>query len=595
MQRCSFGVDKGVRTLFPPIGLIVKMILNVRNCSTSMQMSLRRSTATIMGAERQRSQIRVSSAKRNVSTVRRKPNPPSHVIPFFLPPSVFFPAAEGRRWNASEPLLLKVKPKEGCHMEEEEEVDSSEGETTRPKGKESTELERDVYTFPGDSDPESPPPAPWAQCTFIQRCRKKRVLLRPFSGLGLSKHTLPEIGKLATPGPQISIPDETAPLSPEVCESEGVGFGEGTAETTREDAEEDDGREEAGAEVFTCVECSIYFKKQIHLQEHMMEHCQSGGRRSGKGSRLQCVECGWTLPNRQALVDHHRKHQESRLKILEEIEKLNDKEKAAVAQHTGLFSSPDDESGPETVTSPPSSPALVAAHDADSAVMDLDATTPNSVRSPAQARTASGYRRRFVCTECSFSTKTAQALANHSKTHNRKKHLNRASNSLACGHCAFLTTSPTRLKEHLTVAHSEPPSAGGQRDDETRKPSGSNPRAQISKDSHCLLEPKARHDAAQGATASEETATPDGAASRVDYNCEGSSGAGGRTSTELSQFDPEVEDDGLTGSEEDEQEQDHSRGFNPPQQEADSQMGGRLHSGAQRHTGTTNASSDVGV
>lgn len=530
----------------------------------------------------------MSSAKRNVSTVWKKLNLPSHLIPFCLPTSVFFPAAEGRRWNASEPLLFKIKPKKDCQMEED--VDSSEGETTMSKGKESTELERDVYTFPGDSDPESPPPAPWAHCTFIQRCRKKRVLLRPFSGLGNSKHTMPETSKLATPEPQRSKPDETAPLSPEVCDLEAVDFGDGTTETMRENAEEDDGREESGAEVFTCVECSIYFKKQIHLQEHMMEHCQSGGRRSGKGSRLQCVECGWTLPNRLALTDHHRKHQESRLKILEEIEKLNDKEKAAVAQQTGVFSSPDQESGPEMVKSPPSSPALVAAQDTDSAVIDLVAVTPSSDRSPAQARTASGYRRRFVCTECNFSTKTSQALSNHSKTHNRKKLLNLASNSLACGHCAFLTTSPTRLKEHLTVVHSEPVSTGEQRDDETRKPSRSNPRAQISKDSQPPLEPKTRPDAAPGITASEETTTPDDAASRVDYNCDGRSGTGGRTSTELSQFDPEVEDDRLPGTEEEEQEQDHSRDFNPSQQEADSQIGGRLHSGAQRHTGRTNAS-----
>ncbi|KAK5914513.1 hypothetical protein CgunFtcFv8_008952 [Champsocephalus gunnari] len=84
--------------------------------------------------------------------------------------------------NVSEELFLsKVKPKEGCQMEEE--ADNSEAEK-RPEGKETKEPGRDVYTFPGDSDPESPPPATWAQCTFVQRCRKKRVLLRPFSGLG---------------------------------------------------------------------------------------------------------------------------------------------------------------------------------------------------------------------------------------------------------------------------------------------------------------------------------------------------------------------------------------------------------------------------
>ncbi len=29
-------------------------------------------------------------------------------------------------------------------------------------------------------------------------------------------------------------------------------------------------------EIFTCVECSIYFKKRTHLREHMQEHGQIG-------------------------------------------------------------------------------------------------------------------------------------------------------------------------------------------------------------------------------------------------------------------------------------------------------------------------------
>ena len=102
--------------------------------------------------------------------------------------------ADGKVWNVSEGaelFLSKVKPKGSCQMEEEGEEDEGD---KRPKGAETKESERDVYTFPGDSDPESPPPAPWAQCTFIQRCRKKRVLLRPFSGLGTLKRTGPETG-----------------------------------------------------------------------------------------------------------------------------------------------------------------------------------------------------------------------------------------------------------------------------------------------------------------------------------------------------------------------------------------------------------------
>lgn len=528
----------------------------------------------------------MSSAKRNVSTTRKELNLPSHLISFFfisLCPPAFSPAAEGRRWNVSEAFLSKIKPKEGCQMAaEEEEVDGSEGEATRAKGKESKELKRDVYTFPGDSDPESPPPAPWAHCTFIQRCRKKRVLLRPFSGFGTPRRTSPEAGKSATPGPLTTKTTEAALLSPEGCdldEAEGS-----VANTTSGSTEEEEGKEDSGTEIFTCVECSIYFKKQVHLQEHMTEHCQEGareGRRSGKGSRLQCSECGWTLPTRLALMDHHRKHQESRLKILEEIEKLNEKEKThdtqtqrpcsdpTAAQPTGEFSDPVETSGPETGGSLPSSPASVAAQDTDSAVIDLDVIPLSPDRSPAQARTASGYRRRFVCTECNFSTKTSQALANHSKTHNRNKVSGLDSGSLACGHCAFLTTSRTRLTEHLTVVHSEASVSGGW-DNDITKPSRSNHRAQMSEDLYQLPDLKTRLDTAEGTAAAEEETTAD----RI---CDGSrrSRAGGTTSTDVSGFDPEVDGDDddddnkrLPGTEEEEQEDDDSR------------VGGNLHSRA---------------
>uniref|UniRef100_A0A3B5MAX0 WIZ zinc finger b n=1 Tax=Xiphophorus couchianus TaxID=32473 RepID=A0A3B5MAX0_9TELE len=120
----------------------------------------------------------------------------------------------------------------------------------------------------------------------------------------------------------------------EVYEFEEVSFDDGETKYRDNDGKEVEAEESgqgAGNEIFTCVECSIYFKKQVHLQEHMTEHCQispGGGRRSGKGSRLRCAECGWNLPNRPALADHQRRHQESRLKILEEIEKLNENEKA---------------------------------------------------------------------------------------------------------------------------------------------------------------------------------------------------------------------------------------------------------------------------
>ncbi|XP_029913033.1 protein Wiz-like [Myripristis murdjan] len=238
----------------------------------------------------------------------------------------------------------------------------------------------------------------------------------------------------------------------------------------------------------------------------MTEHCQSGsggGRRDrlAKGGRFRCVECGWNLPNRLALADHHRRHQESREKILEEIEKLNENGKAEemqradskmmehlssvpnVVQEPGPVSAPNNMSDPETVTSPTLSPVPVSTLDTDPEVVDdsdsAPTPPPQSVRTLARARAASANRRRYVCTKCNFSTRTSQALANHAKTHNRKKpSLQRtspclqpkfpaveddslspgspsclASTSLACGHCAFLTPSQAILREHQKLAH----------------------------------------------------------------------------------------------------------------------------------------------
>ncbi|XP_033501062.2 protein Wiz isoform X1 [Epinephelus lanceolatus] len=548
--------------------------------------------------------------------------------------------ADSKVWNVSEEaelFLSKVKPKEGCQMEEEEEADNSEGEK-RPKGKETKEPERDVYTFPGDSDPESPPPAPWAHCTFIQRCRKKRVLLRPFSGLGTLKRTLPETGKRARVSPQKSKTSETAQSGGGgVYDFEEVSFGEATVEEPikfrdrggKRDKEEEQSGGEPGKQIFTCVECSIYFKKQVHLQEHIVEHCQSGaagGRRLGKGGRFRCIECGWNLSNRLALADHHRKHQESRLKILEEIEKLNENGKAketeklnsktvkhissdpAIMQDTSPASIPGKMSDPEIVTSPPLSPAPVSTPDTDPAVLDSDATPPNSVRTPAQARAVSTCRRRFVCTKCNFSTRTSQALANHTKTHNRKKPALQAdspspgspscvaSTSLACSHCAFLTSSQTVMREHQKLVHPGQASVSGAQVDDTGQHSRSNAGARISKpstiDSDHLSGPGSRSSpdatqgkSQQGVTASEDSTKPDGAAvrptSQVVFKCTGNRrfSRRGKTWTDLAKF---LDDDKLPGSEEEEKDEDGSTKLDTErsQREANSPAGVKPHTRA---------------
>ncbi|XP_007576513.2 protein Wiz isoform X2 [Poecilia formosa] len=476
--------------------------------------------------------------------------------------------SDNRVWSVSEvpePFLSKIKPKQASPKEEE--ADSGEGEI-KPRGNEARELERDVYTFPGDSDPESPPPAPWAHCTFIQRCRRKRALLRPFSGIGS-----PETHKSKRLSPQTSKTDETVALSraAEVYEFEDVSFDDGETKFRDNDGKEVKAEEsglDVGNKIFTCVECSIYFKKQVHLQEHMTEHCQispGGGRRSGKGSRLRCAECGWNLPSRPALADHQRRHQESRLKILEEIEKLNENEKAkesdalesiavrhgsadpTVAQYTGEMSDGD------MVKSPPVSTASFSVQDSDPAVIDVDSVAPSlsSVRSPAAA-----HRRRFVCTECNFSTRTSQALANHSKIHKRKKQI--------------LHPHPSQkvLRERGKMSTKQ--------DNEASQSLTSNAQILNLASDRCYLSecgspPNTAPVTNQGdITASEDSTTSDRVADRRFRTA-------GKPCIDRSKFDPEADDVTLPGSEGEEQKCDLSDEPKPSLREASSPVGRKLH------------------
>ncbi|XP_032533206.1 protein Wiz isoform X4 [Chiroxiphia lanceolata] len=96
---------------------------------------------------------------------------------------------------------------------------------------------------------------------------------------------------------------------------------------------EEQGKEELGQEedpsVYTCIECSIYFKKKEHLMDHMLQHNRGPGRDQdgdalGGQRQLCCSECGWAFGDPAALEQHRRLHQESREKIIEEIQKLNE-------------------------------------------------------------------------------------------------------------------------------------------------------------------------------------------------------------------------------------------------------------------------------
>uniref|UniRef100_A0A8D0G4I1 WIZ zinc finger n=1 Tax=Sphenodon punctatus TaxID=8508 RepID=A0A8D0G4I1_SPHPU len=96
---------------------------------------------------------------------------------------------------------------------------------------------------------------------------------------------------------------------------------------------DEQGKEELGQEedptVYTCIECSIYFKKKEHLMDHMLQHNRGPGQEQdrdaiGAPCQFSCTECGWAFGDPTSLEQHRRLHQESREKIIEEIQKLNE-------------------------------------------------------------------------------------------------------------------------------------------------------------------------------------------------------------------------------------------------------------------------------
>ncbi|XP_072549625.1 uncharacterized protein wizb isoform X2 [Salminus brasiliensis] len=275
------------------------------------------------------------------------------------------------------PLFSDTKPKEG-YQKQEKKVKRFD---QRKKEEKKKVPERDVYTFPGDSDPESPPPGPWAHCTFIQRRRKKRALLRPFSGLNSWQRTTGTNRKTRL------TPARTKGRGKVVNDEGGVfEFKEEEEEKVQEKELSQGHRGELCQEIFTCVECSIYFKRRAHLREHMREHAPDGvkkgqrgeegvGRRRAKKTGFECMECGQEFSDRLVLVDHHRRHQEARRKILEEIGKLNEGGKGTGAQPNRRK---------------PRRPAI------------------------KEPSTACGQ---FVCLKCNYSSDVPQELADHAKTH----------------------------------------------------------------------------------------------------------------------------------------------------------------------------------
>ncbi|XP_013914114.1 PREDICTED: protein Wiz-like [Thamnophis sirtalis] len=94
-----------------------------------------------------------------------------------------------------------------------------------------------------------------------------------------------------------------------------------------EEQEKDDVGQEGDPTVYTCIECSIYFKMKEHLMDHMLQH-NRGLDQDKEDTRdldqLTCSECGWVFGDIESLDRHRRLHQQSREKIIEEIQKLNE-------------------------------------------------------------------------------------------------------------------------------------------------------------------------------------------------------------------------------------------------------------------------------
>ncbi|XP_058863067.1 protein Wiz isoform X3 [Acipenser ruthenus] len=265
---------------------------------------------------------------------------------------------------------------------------SGSSEATSEPWLETGEEEEDVYSFPR-SDRGSPPSLSWPPSTFPET-RKQVPSMRAGTAGGTEREEEEEdeeeeeqeeeeLGAIVTNKPSRPSPEKSSlkgesrtpnwdsrdPISKGTASaasrSAGSGFEVGggrygysiSAEELRgreedEDDDEDGGEEieeealsdEAEQSVFTCVECSIYFKKQVHLQEHMLQHCRAqqgregGAAKEGAGSEgggagagageFCCPECGWEFEDRGSLGQHRRRHQESREKIMEEIQKLNE-------------------------------------------------------------------------------------------------------------------------------------------------------------------------------------------------------------------------------------------------------------------------------
>ncbi|KAI4798247.1 hypothetical protein KUCAC02_022172 [Chaenocephalus aceratus] len=225
------------------------------------------------------------------------------------------------------------------------------------------------------------------------------------------------------------------------------------------------------------------------------------------------------------------------------------------------------------------SPAEVPGKMSDPEIVSPVSTPQADSATPTVPR-AQG-RRRFICPTCNFSTRTPQALANHAKTHTRKKAAAllaaSPSSSLACGHCAFLTSSQTVMREHQKLVHPGQASVCGPQADKTRT-------SKPSLDSDLLsgsgLLDVSRGESQEVVSASEDSTMPNSSPSRMVLKR-----VGNRFRKRGKSWIKVLGDDTLVGSEE-EQDEDQSTelGDESYRQDAKSLIGGTRHTRAQANT-----------
>ncbi|XP_048198431.1 protein Wiz isoform X4 [Perognathus longimembris pacificus] len=191
-----------------------------------------------------------------------------------------------------------------------------------------------------------------------------------------------------------------------------------------DDEEEEEQEEEEEPAVFPCIECNIYFKHKDHLLEHMSQHRRVPGHEPpADAAPLACGECGWPFTDPAALEQHRQRHQASREKIIEEIQKLKHCPGDEGRQARCIFSTNSSRSFMQHAKpygrhgrQPPPGPRL--------------------------EETPGGHSR------ASSPIPSASSLV--------YPHYGASSNLSACLSCSFLAPSESLLREHVRLAHSCP-------------------------------------------------------------------------------------------------------------------------------------------